>query len=183
MRHRVSPGFLALLLLAFTPGSARAQVDIAAGVLVVPGVGVEGSQVGPAVSLGAYPWSGAPVFLEASAARIDFVSLGQAYHNNHLLLALGIEWVPRTGSTMLGFRLGLGAHRESQVVESDPPRGGGTNWAEMVQPAVSVVHELSQGRELVVSISDAVLGPFYAVLDPQEYGVTHRLRLMLGLRF
>jgi len=126
---------------------------------------------------------GIPLLVEACVARTYFTSLGQNYHHNHFLFVLGAEWFPTQGTTHLGLRLGLGAYGEYEIVETDPPSPGGDSWVETVVPGLILERDLGGGRRLVAGLADFVLGPWFAVLDPGEYGVEHRLRFTLGIRF
>jgi hypothetical protein len=172
------------LTLAGGATRASAQVGVSAGVLVVPEPSVGSRQVGPLLSGAvARHVAGIPLYLQASLARTDFTSLDQDYHDTHWLFVLGGEWFPIEGPTRVGVRLGLGAHRESQTVESTPPTPGGTNWIEAVVPGVSLERVIPGGGRLVLGLSDVVLGPWFAVLDPSEYGVAHLVLVTVGLRF
>lgn len=42
---------------------------------------------------------------------------------------------------------------------------------------------LPGGKHLVLNVSDYVLGPYFAVLDPDEYGVSHLITVTVGVRF
>ncbi len=174
---------LLMLLAASSPVWAAGQVVISTGVLVDPNPG-DSRRVGPLMSVGLSSGAlGFPLYLEASVARTDFTSLGQDYHHNYSFFMLGTEWFPVQGKTRFGMRLGLGASGEFEVVETNPPSPGGDNWIEAVVPGLVLERELGGGKRLVVGISDFVLGPWFAVLDPSEYGVEHRWRVMMGLRF
>jgi hypothetical protein len=126
---------------------------------------------------------GLPLFLELGAARTDFASLGQDYHHNHYLLALGAEWFLTRGTSRLGLRCGLGAYGEFETVENDPPSGGGGGWIETVVPGLVLERDLGSEKRLVLRLEDAILGPWFAVLDPGEYSIEHRLLFVLGIRF
>lgn len=176
-------GFV-VLAAVLCPMASHAQVEVAAGLVVAPGTGPDGTQVGPLVAAAvSRDVLGLPLFLELGAARTDFTSLDQDYHNNHYLLAAGGEGFVTRGTTRLGWRLGVGAYGELQTVESDPPSPGGGGWIETVLLGVVLERELGSGRRFVVRLSDAVLGPWFAVLDPSEYSVEHRALLLIGLRF
>jgi len=163
---------------------ALAQAEVSVGLLVVHEPSLGGRQIGPLVSASASrSVLGLPLFLEASVARTDFNSLGQNYHHNHYLLALGGEWFLTRGTTRLGLRIGAGAYGELETVETDPPSPGGGGWVETVVPGLVLERELESGRRLVVRVSDAVLGPWFAVLDSSEYGIEHRFQFVFGVRF
>jgi hypothetical protein len=173
-----------VLATALCPSAGFAQAEVAAGLLFIPDASVGGSQVGPMVSAsGASDVLGFPLFLELGVARTDFSSLGQDYHHNHYLLALGVEWFLTQGASRLGLRFGVGAYGEIETVETDPPTPGGGGWVETVVPGLVLERDLGEGRRLVVRMADAVLGPWFAVLDPSEYSVEHRFLLVLGVRF
>lgn len=175
---------IALLASALCPRVALAQVEASAGLLVVPDGGVGGRQIGPMVSVsGSSSVLGPEFFLEVGAGRTDFNSLGQDYHHNHYLLALGSEWFPVQGTTRFGLRLGLGAYGEIETVETDPSSPGGGGWVETVVPGLVLERDFGNGRGFVVRMSDAILGPWFAVLDPSEYDVDHRFMVLLGIRF
>ena len=175
---------LLLLAMSLNPTYAGAQLEVSAGMLVVPRPSVGGTRVGVVASAAAARGLlGVPLLLETSIARTDFSSLGQNYHHNHYLFVLGAEWFATHGTTRLGLRLGLGAYGEYEVVETNPASPGGSNWVEAVVPGLVLARDLGGGRLLVLGLSDFVLGPFFAVLDPEEYGVEHRVRLTLGTRF
>ena len=182
---RTTMGSLALgLALGLLPCAAAGQVEVSTGVFVEPKPSVGSTRAGPllavAFSTGAL---GIPLFVEADIARTDFTSLGQDYHHNHTLLTLGTEWFPFQGPTRMGVRLGLGASREVEIVEANPPSPGGDNWIETIVPGLVVERRVGGGRSLVLGVSDYVLGPFGAVLDPQEYGVAHLITVTVGVRF
>ncbi len=105
------------------------------------------------------------------------------YHHNHYLFTLGAEWFPTRGTTRLGLRFGLGAYGELETVETDPPSPGGGGWVETVVPGLVLERDLGGGRRVVVRLADSILGPWFAVLDPAEYGVEHRFLFVLGIRF
>ena len=172
------------LVAALCPGMALAQAEVSVGLLVVHEPSLGGRQVGPLVSAAASrSVLGLPLILEASFARTDFTSLGQNYHHNHYLLALGAEWFVSRGTTRLGLRFAVGAYGELETVETDPPSPGGGGWIETVVPGLVLERELENGRRIVVRVSDAVLGPWFAVLDPSEYGIEHRFQFLFGVRF
>lgn len=172
------------LMTVLCPRAEAAQVEASAGLLFVPEASVGGNQVGPMVSVtGTSDVLGLPLFLEVGVARTDFASLGQNYHHNHVLLSLGAEWLLTQGSTRLGFRVGLGAYGEFETVEGDPSVSGGGGWVETVIPGLVLEHELGGGKRLVARVSDAILGPWFAVLDSDEYSIEHRLMFVLGVRF
>lgn len=173
-----------LLATSLTSTIAAAQVEVAAGVLLAPEPGPDGTRFGPALSVGVSGATiGLPLYFEAGYARTDFTSLGQAYHDNHYSLILGAEWFPSRAATRVGLRLGAGAYGERQVVETNPPSPGGNNWIEAVVPGLVVEHGLGGGRRLIVGISDFLLGPYFAILDSSEYSIEHRIRVTVGLRF
>ena len=175
---------LAVLATGLCPGTGFAQAEVSAGLLVVHEPSVGGSQIGPMVSAaGSSDVLGLPLFLELGVARTDFASLGQNYHHNHYLFALGAEWFPTRGTTRLGLRFGLGAYGELETVETDPPSPGGGGWVETVVPGLVLERDLGGGRRVVVRLADSILGPWFAVLDPAEYGVEHRFLFVLGIRF
>ena len=172
-----------LACLACIPSSVTAQVEVTAGVLVLNDPVVEGTLAGPTLALSAsLAVAGVPVLFEAGVGRTDFTSLGQDYHNDHYFLAVSGQWEAIRGCTGLAFRLGAGAYGEYQTVETDPPTGGGDNWSEIVVPGVMLTRAISSETRLVLTLSDAILGPVDAILDPDEYAVEHRLRIMLGLQ-
>ena len=175
---------LVVLATGLCPRTGFAQAEVSAGLLVVHEPSVGGSQIGPMVSAaGSSNVLGIPLFLELGVARTDFASLGQNYHHNHYLFALGAEWFPTRGTTRLGFRFGLGAYGELETVETDPPSPGGGGWVETVVPGLVLERDLGGGRRVVVRLADSILGPWFAVLDPAEYGVEHRFLFVLGIRF
>jgi hypothetical protein len=173
----------ALLTAVLWPSASFAQVEVSAGFVVVHEPSVGGRQIGPMISAAvSRSVLGLPLFLELGAARTDFASLGQNYHHNHYLVALGAEWFPKRGTTRLGLRLALGAYGELETVETDPPSRGGGGWVETVVPGLILERDIGGGRRLVVRVEDAVLGPWFAVLDPSEYHIEHRFLFLLGLR-
>ena len=175
---------LLLAALSWVPSPAAAQIEAGAGFLVSDAPGVAGTRIGPTVAASVrLSTLGLPVILEAGAGRIDFTSLGQAYHEIHYLLGAATEWSVIRGRTGLALRLGLGAYGAYQTVESDPPSGGGSNWLEAVVPAVTATREINPEVRLVVTVSDALLGPMDAVFDPDEYDIEHRVRVLIGVRF
>ena len=175
---------LALLTAGFCPREGFAQAEVSAGLLVVHEPSLGGSQVGPMVSAaGSSDLLGPTLFIELSVARTDFASLGQSHHHNHYLLLLGTEWFPTRGATRLGLRFGLGAYGEIETIETDPPSPGGGGWVETVVPGLVLERDLGGGRQLVVRLADAILGPWFAVLDPAEYSLEHRFLFVLGIRF
>ncbi|HIF06116.1 MAG TPA: hypothetical protein EYQ64_03970 [Gemmatimonadetes bacterium] len=175
---------LAVLATGLCPGTGFAQAEVSAGLLVVHEQSPGGSQIGPMVSaVGSSNVLGIPLFLELGVARTDFASLRQNYHHNHYLFALGAEWFPTRGTTRLGLRFGLGAYGELETVETDPPSPGGGGWVETVVPGLILERDLGGGRRVVVRLADLILGPWFAVLDPAEYGVEHRFVFVLGIRF
>ena len=172
-----------LACLACIPSSVTAQVEVTAGVLVLNDPVVEGTLAGPTLALSAsLAVAGVPVLFEAGVGRTDFTSLGQDYHNDHYFLAVSGQWEAIRGRTGLAFRLGAGAYGEYQTVETDPPTGGGDNWSAIVVPGLILTRAISTETRLVLILSDAILGPVDAILDPGEYAVEHRLRIMLGLQ-
>ena len=175
---------LAVLATGLCPGTGFAQAEVSAGLLVVHEQSPGGSQIGPMVSaVGSSNVLGIPLFLELGVARTDFASLRQNYHHNHYLFALGAEWFPTRGTTRLGLRFGLGAYGELETVETDPPSPGGGGWVETVVPGLILERDLDGGKRVVVRLADLILGPWFAVLDPAEYGVEHRFVFVLGIRF
>jgi hypothetical protein len=161
-----------------------AQFEIAVGGLAELGRGPDETRFGPLASIamvgGPLP---KPVRIGVSVARTDFSLFGQDYHDDHYHFFAGGEWSPMTGATQIGLQLQIGAYREIQTVETDPPRPGGDNWIETVSTAIVLERQVSDNRSLVFTLTDVVLGPWFAVLDPSEYGVEHRLHLTVGLRF
>ena len=96
---------------------------------------------------------------------------------------LGAEWFPVRGTTRVGLRLGLGASGEYEIAETNPASPGGDTWTEAVVPGLVFARDLPPGKRLTVGLSDYLLGPFFAVLDPEEYGIEHRWGITVGLRF
>lgn len=175
---------LSLLFICLPPSQATAQVTVSTGVLIDPEPSVGSTRGGPLLSVAFSTGAlGIPLFVQADVARTDFTSLGQDYHHNYTLLTLGTEWFPFRGKTRVGVRMGLGAVGEFEVVETLPSQSGGDNWIEAVVPGLVVERRLGGGRSLVLGVSDHVLGPFYAVLDPEEYGVAHLITVTAGVRF
>ena len=175
---------LAVLATALCPQAAFAQVEVAAGLLFVPEPSVGGSQLGPMVfAAGSGDVLGIPLFFEVGVARTDFSSLGQNYHHNHYLIALGAEWFLTRGTNRLALRMAVGAYGELETVETEPATSGGGGWVETLVPGLVLERDLGDGRRLVVRLADSVLGPWFAVLDPSEYSVEHRFWLVLGVRF
>ena len=192
--HRSGSGFRAIAALGLgtalatvlVPLGAEAQVEIevSTGILVDASPSVGDTRVGPLLSLGLWNSAlGLPLFLEAAVARTDFTSLRQDYHHNYYLFVLGAGWSLGSGPTRLGLRLGLGAVGEYEVVEISPAVSGGDNWIETVVPGFTVEHELDGGVQLVAGVSDYMLNPFWAILDPEENDLEHRWRVTLGVRF
>ena len=175
---------LAALSVVLCPGAAVGQVEASAGLLVVHAPSIGGRQIGPLLSVsGSSSALGLPLYLEVGGGRTDFASLGQNYHHNHYLVALGAEWFLTQGTTRLGLRFGLGAYGEFETIETDPPSPGGGGWVETVVPGVVLEHDIGGGRRVVVRLADTILGPWFAVLDPAEYGIDHRFLVLLGIRF
>lgn len=175
--------FLAALLLGLTllPGQVHAQVEVSAGVLIVPNAGPDATLAGPVIGVSVpVPGPLSSLRFDVAVGRTDFTVLGQDYHDDHYALALsaGPEVAPG-----VSLRLGIGAYGEHQTVEGDPSRGGGDNWTEMVVPALVLSRPLTTGRTLVFTVSDAILGPVDALFDPSEFDVEHRIRLLVGVRF
>jgi hypothetical protein len=174
----------AVAVLVGTPRATAAQFELAAGALVASDAVVDGPLVGPALSLVAsLARVGVPAVVELGVARTDFSSLGRDYHDDHLWIAVLAQRRLRHGATGLALRLGAGAYGEFQTVEGDPPTGGGDNWFDTVIAGVVVTRLLGDGRELVFSFSDALLGPTNAIFDPSEADVQHRFRILVGVRF
>lgn len=173
-----------LLAVCLASRSAAAQAEVSAGLLVVPDASVGGTQFGPAISLAATTHLGGfPLVLEVGGARTDFASLGQEFHDNHFHFGVATEWFLMQGKSRLGLRLGAAAYRESQIVETNPTSGGGVNWNEALVAGFVLARDLEAGSQLVLALSDFVLGPVFAVFDSEEYGIEHRVQLTLGVRF
>ena len=177
---------LAILLLALAgvagPRRAAAQIHLATGVIVHPSPSIGSTQVGPLLSLAVSSNSTRfPLFLEGSVARTDFTSLGQDYHHNYYLLALGAAWFPTGGATRVGVRLGMGAVGEYEIVEIDSSPGG-DNWISAVVPGLVLERDLGGRMRLVMGLTDYVLGPLNAIVDPDEYGIGHRILIAAGVR-
>ncbi len=186
-RQRVIAAIVVSIAAEFlVPLPARGQLDVevTAGVLAVGEIASAANSVGPVVSLtigsGAL---GIPVLLEGAVSRIDFTSFGEPFHRNYGFMTLGTEWLPVQGPVAVGLRLGLGATVEDDISEDDPTFFSSNNWAEALVPALVLRRTLASGRQLVLTVSDHILGPFNAVFDPEEYGVEHRVRVLLGVRF
>ncbi|MEM7415846.1 MAG: hypothetical protein AAF389_10150 [Gemmatimonadota bacterium] len=182
-RHRCAGLALCVLALSVTPARASAQIEVSAGLLVAPDAGMDGTPVGPALAARTrIPGFGA-LSVEAGWARTDFTAVGRDFHNDHFVAHLSHEWRLIRGPTVVGVRFGVGAYGEFQTVESDPPTGGGDNWFETVVPEIVLARAIAPNRRIVISVSDAILGPVNAVFDPSEYSVEHRIRLLVGLEF
>ncbi|MBT8478323.1 MAG: hypothetical protein KJO06_05350 [Gemmatimonadetes bacterium] len=163
---------------------AQVEVEVGAGLLMVHEPSVGGRQIGPLVAVsGSSSVLGVPLYLELGAGRTDFASLGQNYHHDHYVVSLGAGWSLTQGATRLGLRLGLGAYGELETIETDPPSAGGGGWVETVIPGLVLEHDIAGGRRVVLRLADAILGPWFAVLDPAEYGIDHRFMILLGIRF
>jgi hypothetical protein len=159
-------------------------VEVTAGVVLVGEIASTDERIGPVISVtlgtGAL---GFPLLLEGAVSRIDFTSFGEPFHRNYGFMTLGTEWLPVQGPGAVGLRLGVGAAVEDDISEDDPTFFSSNNWAEAVVPGLVLKRTLASGRQLVLTISDHILGPFNAVLDPEEYGVEHRVRVLFGVRF
>jgi hypothetical protein len=175
---------LSLLLTCLLSNQATAQVHLSTGVLIDPEPSVGSTRGGPLLSVAFSTGAlGIPLFVQADLARTDFTSLGQDYHHNYTLLTLGTEWFPFPGKTPVGVRLGLGAVGEFEVVETHPSQSGGDNWIEAVVPGLVVERRLGGGRRLVLVVSDYILGPWQAAIDPSEGAISHRITVSAGVRF
>ncbi len=176
----VATGLLACW--AWIPSSAAAQLEASAGLLVLADPVVDGTQLGPSLAVSASLSSlGLPALLEFGVARTDFTVLGQDYHNDHYFLTAVTQWQVAEGSTSFAFRFGLGAYGEYQTVESDPPVGGGDNWAETAVAGAILTHEIAPGVRVLLTLTDALVGPFNAAFDPDEYSIEHRVRIAIGV--
>ena len=175
---------IAVELLVPLPACGQLDVEVTAGVLAVGEIASAANSVGPVISLtlgtGAL---GIPVLLEGAVSRIDFTSFGEPFHRNYGFMTLATEWLPVREPVAVGLRLGVGASVEDDISEDDPAFFSSNNWAEALVPALVLKRTLASGRQLVFTISDHILGPFNAVLDPEEYGVEHRVRVLFGVRF
>ena len=142
------------------------------------------ARLGPMLSLtlGA-DLAGLPLLLEAGFARADFTSFGEEFHRNYGAFVLGSEWVPVRETVHVGLRLGLGAMVEDDISEDDPAFRSSNRWAEALVPGVVVRRPLAGGRALVFTVSDHIAGFWNALWDPDEYGVEHRLRVLVGVWF
>ena len=183
-RVALTLGLLAFLSLAgaVAPTDASAQIQLSTGLFVHPSPSIGSTRVGPLVSLVVSTNSvRLPLFLEGNVARTDFSSLGQDYHHNYYLFALGATWFPTEGATRLGVRLGIGAAGEYEIVEADSSPGG-DGWVSAVVPGLVLERDLRGRLRLVASLTDYVLGPINAILDPEEYGIGHRILVSAGVR-
>ena len=113
------------------------------------------------------------------AADLGPVRAGLTYRNGGRDLSPGGLDMARPD----GLTFGLGAYGELETVETDPPSPGGGGWVETVVPGLVLERDLGGGRRVVVRLADSILGPWFAVLDPAEYGVEHRFLFVLGIRF
>lgn len=167
--------------LVWTPAATSAQVDVSVGMLVAPDPGRDATPGGPVLAVSMHVPSFRSLVLEAGWGRTDFTVAGRDFHDDHIMAHLSREWRVGRGPTAMGIRVGLGAYGVLQTVESDPPTGGGDNWFETIVPALVVTHAIAPRRRLVISVSDAILGPVNAILDSGEYSVEHRVRILIGL--
>ena len=115
--------------------------------------------------------------------RTDFSVFGEEFHDTHYGLTASGQVPLLRGSTGLMLRLGFGAHGVRQTIETSTPGGGGANWYETIVPSVVVSRTLTSATDLVLSASDALLGPVGALLDPDEFDLQHRIRILVGVRF
>ena len=164
---------------------AAQHVELSAGVLVADEFAPPGARVAPMLSLGlgADPPGLPPLLLEAGFGRSDFNSFGEDFHRYYGTFALSVEWTPLRAPTSVGLRFGLGALVEDDVSEENPGFVSSSNWVEALVPAVVVSRRLASGRTLILTVADFMLQPVNGLLDPSEYSVEHRFRVLLGLGF
>jgi hypothetical protein len=180
MMHRMAGGLLAAWVMAAGPMGASAQVEVMAGAMVADSDSP--ARAAPFVSL-TLGLPVVPLLFEAGVGRADFNSFGEDFHRHYGMFFLGGEWTVVRSGVDVALRLGLGALVEDDINEDDPAFRSSNNWVEAVVPALVIRKPLASGRAMVFTVSDHVLGPFNAVLDPDEYGMEHRLRILLGIRF
>lgn len=181
-----TPAAIACLALGLTAQSARAMQGT--GWTVAPAVLLDtefsnGTEIGPGLTVElelkaerALSWWGG-----ISIARTDFPVGPDELHRNWGAAALGVRLMREGARPAVGVLLGIGALFWDDVSETDPAFRSSANAGEMLLPGVELRLPLRDGFGASISVRDQVTGWWWAVLDPDEGSLNHRVMITAGL--
>lgn len=177
---------ISYLVLAVTAQSSQAMQSI--GWTVAPSVLLDtefsgDTQIGPGLTLElelraerSLSWWGG-----MSVARTDFPVGPDELHRNWGAAALGLRLMRDGQSPAVGVILGIGALFWDDLSETDPAFRSSANAEEMLLPGVEVRIPVRNGFGVSVSVRDQMTGWWWAVLDPEEGSLNHRVMITAGL--
>ncbi len=155
----------------------------AAGLMLLDTEFSDGAEVGPGLSatVTLVPTRLVSYFALASVARTDFPVGLDELHRNFGAAAVGVRLAPPTEGPRLGFTLGLGVIAWDDVSETDAGFRSSANAEEMIVPGVELSIPVGSSWRMTVAARDQMSGWWYAVFDPSEYGLSHRIIFSVGL--
>lgn len=116
-----------------------------------------------------------------SVARTDFPVAADELHRNLGAVALGVRLMRDREGPSVGLVLGIGALFWDDVSETDPAFRSSAQAEEMLLPGVEVRWPLGGDLGLSFSVRDQLTGWWWAILDPSEGELNHRLIVAVGL--
>jgi hypothetical protein len=154
-----------------------------AGTMLLDTELVDGTKAGPGVSatVTLAPTRGLSYYGLISVARTDFPVASDQLHRNYASLAAGLRFARPSAGFRAGLTLGVGLLAWDDVSETDPGFRSSANAEEMLLPGVEASMPLASRWRLTLSARDQLTGWWNAILDPAEYGVSHRILLSVGL--
>lgn len=143
----------------------------------------DGTEVGPGLfaTVTVAPRRTLSYFGLVSAARTDFRVASDELHRNFGSAAVGLRLSTQSEGPRVGLTLGLGLVAWDDVSETDPGFRSSANAEEMLLPGAEVSLPVGSSWRLTLSARDQFTGWWFAVLDPDEYGVNHRIVFSLGM--
>jgi len=176
---------LAALVLSLNPIPTLGQsVEWSVGPLLLLDTDFsDGTEVGPGLSatVTVAPHRTISYFGLVSVARTDFRVASDELHRNFGSAALGLRLSKQSEGPRVGLTLGLGLVAWDDVSETDPAFRSSANAEEMLLPGAELSIPFGSSWRLTLSARDQVTGWWFALLDPEEYGVSHRIVFSLEL--
>jgi hypothetical protein len=173
------------LVLGLSPSATGAQaLEWSVGpLLLLDTEHPDGTEVGPGLlaALTFAPRRTLSYSVLVSAARTGFPVGSDELHRNYGASAVGIRLAPPREGLRVGVSLGLGFLAWDDVSDTDPDFRSGADLEEMLLPGVEMSVPIGAAWSLRVSVWDQMTGWWFALIDPGEYEVGHRVLISVGL--